>query len=206
MSKTSAHLVADLRLKRKALHANIEALQGKVHSVTDWRQQFERHPLLMSAAAMGAGALLATLTARTERHRDSPDGAVASDGSARPPQSHEPQPAGFARQIWEPLREVLIDIAVLRLTAMLEGTPPGSKDPPASSGPARGRVEPKIDDSQQTEPMRSAAERAAARDHDAEADESRGSDPGEPTQRETTSPDPRAKATARRAGSRTRLE
>ena len=206
MSKTSAHLVADLQLKRKAMHANIEALQEKVHSVTDWRQQFERHPLLMSAAAMGAGALLATLTARTERHRDPPDGAVASDGTARPRQSNEPQPEGFARQIWEPLRDVLIDIAVLRLTEMLEGKPPGSKDPPASSGPARGRVEPKIDDSQQTESMRSAAERAGARDHDAEADESRGSDPGEPTQRETTSPDPRAKATARRAGSRTRLE
>ena len=148
MSKTSEQIAADIRLKRKALHANVEELQAKVHSVTDWRQQFERHPVVMTTAAMGAGALLATLTGRIGRRRDTPDSAVASDVPARPRQSNDRQQAGLARQVWEPLKAALIDIAVLRLTEMLERKPSGSKDPPAGNGPARGRLEPQIDDSQ----------------------------------------------------------
>lgn len=206
MSKSSEQIAADIRLKRKALHANVEALQVKVHAVTDWRHQFERHPVLMSAAAMGAGALLATLAGKTERRQDIPESAVASDEPARTRQSNDRQPAGFARQVWAPLKEALIGIAVLRITEMLERKPSGAKDRPADDGPARGRVEPQVDDSQQTEPSRSAAERRAARHQDADADESLGSDPGAPAQPETASQDPRARAAARRGGSRTRLE
>ncbi|MGC8518169.1 MAG: hypothetical protein ACP5P4_06520 [Steroidobacteraceae bacterium] len=138
MSKTSEQIAADIALKRKALHVNVEELQAKVRSVTDWRQQFERHPVMMSAAAVGAGALLATLTGGTERARDPPEGAVASDVPAGPRQSNGRPQSGLARRVWEPLQDALIDIAVVRLTEMLERKPLGSKQPPAGNGPARG--------------------------------------------------------------------
>ena len=80
MNKTSDQIAADLRLKRQAFHASVEELQAKLKSVTDWRQQFEQHPVMMIAAAMGAGALLATVAGRAERRRATPPvSAVASD-------------------------------------------------------------------------------------------------------------------------------
>ena len=79
MNKTSDQIAADLRLKRQAFHASVEELQAKLKSVTDWRQQFEQHPVMMIAAAMGAGALLATVAGRAERRRATPPvSAVAS--------------------------------------------------------------------------------------------------------------------------------
>ena len=145
MNKTSDQIAADLRLKRQAFHASVEELQAKLKSVTDWRQQFEQHLVMMIAEAMGAGALLATVAGRAERRRATPPvSAVASDVSGRPSQSNDHQQEGIARQVWEPLKEALIDIAVLRLTGMLERKLPGSKDPPAGNGPSQGRVEPQI--------------------------------------------------------------
>lgn len=210
MSKASEHIAADIRLKRKALLANVEALQAKVRSVTDWRQQFERHPVMMTAAAVGAGALLATLVGGTERRRDPPDGALAADGPARPRPSSDRSGTRLARRVWEPLQEALIDIAVLRVTEMLERKPRSSTQPPAGDGPDRQRAEPQSDDSAQTEPSPRAAERAAARYRDAETDESLGPDPLERAPRETASQEMQSRAAvgaaARRAGSRTRLE
>lgn len=172
MSKTSSQIAADIELKRQAVRANVEELRAKVHSLTDWRRQFERHPVLMSAAAMGAGALLATLVGRAARPRGTPQSAADPNTPDRPRPSAERTAAGLAGQMWEPLKDALIDIAVLRLTGLLERKTAGSK---VSAASAR---------------------------HDANTAEVPESDPREPPERETTAQDSRSAAAVRAAARR----
>jgi len=57
--------VADLREQvddeRRDLSRNLTELKTRAESALDWRDQVQRHPALVAAAALGAGMLLAQL-------------------------------------------------------------------------------------------------------------------------------------------------
>jgi hypothetical protein len=55
MGKTADQIVSDIDLTREELKSNLEELETRMKSVTDWRTQFERHPgaTLLTAAAVG---------------------------------------------------------------------------------------------------------------------------------------------------------
>jgi hypothetical protein len=61
MGKTADQIVSDIDLTREELKSNLEELETRMKSVTDWRTQFERHPGKMAAAALVGGVLLSMM-------------------------------------------------------------------------------------------------------------------------------------------------
>jgi hypothetical protein len=59
MGKTPDQIETQIETKRGDLRSNLEELEDKVKSVTDWRQQFRSNPGLMLGLAFGGGMLLA---------------------------------------------------------------------------------------------------------------------------------------------------
>ena len=53
---------------REHLGSNLQELEQKVKSVTDWRYYFRKNPMAMIGMAFGAGVLLAATTGR-KRHK-----------------------------------------------------------------------------------------------------------------------------------------
>jgi len=62
MGETTDQIENYIEHKREDLGSNILELEQKVKGVTDWRQQFQRNPTALMAAAFGGGLLLAFLT------------------------------------------------------------------------------------------------------------------------------------------------
>ena len=53
--RSPAEIRRDIELKRRQLGTSVEALRGRVNTLTDWRRQAEEHKeqLIMGAAAVG---------------------------------------------------------------------------------------------------------------------------------------------------------
>ena len=137
MRETREKIEARIKGEFAALRSNFDELETKVKSATDWRQLFARHPGTMVAAAFGAGALLAVMSGRRNR---SPGQAVSSaerHASASPLPASDQRHNGVARQIWDPLKEALIGVAVTRATGMLEQLLGSAHEEPKNKGSAK---------------------------------------------------------------------
>ena len=62
MNETTDEIQGHIRDRREDLNANIQELEQKVKSATDWRQHFDKSPGMFLAAALGGGLLLALVT------------------------------------------------------------------------------------------------------------------------------------------------
>ena len=67
MGETTDQIETHLETKQDALRSNLEELEQKVKSVTDWRRQFRNNPGLMLGLAFGGGMLLAGVMRRPRR-------------------------------------------------------------------------------------------------------------------------------------------
>jgi hypothetical protein len=56
-----AELSRQMDRERRDLSRNLTELKTRAESALDWRDQVQKHPALVSAAALGAGMLLAQL-------------------------------------------------------------------------------------------------------------------------------------------------
>ena len=61
MGQTTRQIEAHIEDTREDLGANLNELEQKVKSVTDWKQQFRSNPMTMLGVAFGGGILLATM-------------------------------------------------------------------------------------------------------------------------------------------------
>ena len=61
MDKTTDQIANDIDRTRDDLKANLEELETRMKSVTDWRAHFEKRPAALLAAAMVGGVLLSTM-------------------------------------------------------------------------------------------------------------------------------------------------
>ena len=64
MGETTDQIETHIRETRQDLSANLNELEQKVKSVTDWRQQYQKSPGTFLAVALGGGLLLAMMTRR----------------------------------------------------------------------------------------------------------------------------------------------
>jgi len=59
----SCYLERYIENKREDLGSNLQELEQKVKSVTDWRQQVQNNPMTIIGAAFGGGVLLVSMKA-----------------------------------------------------------------------------------------------------------------------------------------------
>lgn len=120
MRETTKQIEAHIEDKYKTLRSNFDELEDKVESATDWRKAFARHPGAMVAAAFGAGALLAVLTGRRSAGPGQAESSAEPHASATPLAASAHRRHGAAGQIWDPVREALIGVAVTQASGLLE--------------------------------------------------------------------------------------
>lgn len=205
MNKSSEQIAADIEDKRHALHVNVAELRAKVSAFTDWRQQFERHPGMMLGVAIGAGAMLALARGRRARYRGE---AVSTDAARRAPQSSEGRQKSVADQIWEPVKDMLIGVAVQRATEVFEQMLPASKVQPKASAvhetaPQRAVV---ATEAEHSVPLGNAAEHNRTRRREGDADEPVRSGQSKQAQRSFAAQETPNNTPVPRADHRTRME
>ena len=61
MGETTNQIEANIESARDNLGSNLNELERKVKSVTDWKQHFQTKPMTMLGVAFGGGILLATM-------------------------------------------------------------------------------------------------------------------------------------------------
>ena len=70
MGETTRQIEAHIEATRKDLGANLQEVENKVKSATDWRLHFHARPIAMLGLAFGCGALLALMVGRKRGAND----------------------------------------------------------------------------------------------------------------------------------------
>ncbi len=107
--------------KREDLGSNIRELEQKVKSATDWRQQFEKNPMVMVGAAFGGGVLLATMLSSGGRSRRR----YASEPHDKAPHAGTDHQKHKALETWDNIKGALIGVAATRFQGFLGELVPG---------------------------------------------------------------------------------
>ena len=61
MGQATSQIEAHIEDTRADLGSNLQELEQKVKSVTDWKQHFQKNPMTLLGVAFGGGILLATM-------------------------------------------------------------------------------------------------------------------------------------------------
>ena len=70
MGQTTDQIASDIHRKRADLKSNLEELETRLKTVTDWREQFRRRPGAMMVAALVGGVLLSSMLGKRSSHPD----------------------------------------------------------------------------------------------------------------------------------------
>ncbi len=69
MGQTASQIENHIENKRADLSSNLQELEYRVKSATDWRRQFQSRPAAFLGMAFGGGILLAAMTSSGRRRR-----------------------------------------------------------------------------------------------------------------------------------------
>jgi hypothetical protein len=123
MGQTTQQIEAHIENTRENLGSNLNALEQKVKSVTDWRQHFQSNPMTMLGVAFGGGILLSTMLAgrRHSRgeHRISGHSAGSEPHAGTDLQKHK------ALETWDKIKGALIGVAATRFKDFVGDVVPG---------------------------------------------------------------------------------
>src|SRR5882757_8740628 len=120
MGETTDQIATQVDNAREDLGSNLQELERRVKSATDWRQQFRNNPMMMVGLAFGGGVFLATM-AGGRRNRlsgmssratvpltsESSTRAIASRGIA----NREKQQV---LETWDNIKDALVGVAASR--------------------------------------------------------------------------------------------
>lgn len=70
MDEKSDQIVNHIETQRSQLGRNLDELESRVRSTTDWRRQFDQHPAVMMGVALGGGLLLGALVNGSSSRRN----------------------------------------------------------------------------------------------------------------------------------------
>jgi hypothetical protein len=139
MGQTTDQLENQIENKREDLKSNLQELETRVKTATDWRHYFAKHTGTMIAAAFGGGVLLATMVGgRSNRASLSQAG-----GSSSEPE--RPWRTGTKHEVLEnveSIKSALVGAAATKFKGILGEVVPGFKEHLAKAEADRGR-EPK---------------------------------------------------------------
>lgn len=136
MGTTTDQIESHIEHQREDLRSNLEELEARVKSVTDWRRQFRRSPALGLGLAFGGGLLLAAVLgarARREPGYRPVHAARRESGQGRRPMRHA----------WDNLQSAVIGVAAARATDALTQVLHGFIDRLAGSDGAGSPAEPR---------------------------------------------------------------
>ena len=119
MGETTNQIEANIESARDNLGSNLNELERKVKSVTDWKQHFQTKPMTMLGVAFGGGILLATMmggrrSRRTERRLSASDPHAGTEY-----QKHK------AMEAWDNIKGALIGVAATRFKDFVGEVVPG---------------------------------------------------------------------------------
>ena len=123
MDTAADQIASHIQRTRDDLSSNINELENKVKSVTDWKQQFQAHPMLLMGIAFGGGVVLAGMLSSSETR--------GSWGNDTEPSTYrngnmalENSPAW---KTWEATKMALIGLAASRIKEVVDEVIPGFK-------------------------------------------------------------------------------
>jgi hypothetical protein len=67
MGERPERIAKHIEAERSQLGSNLQELEHKVKTATDWRAQFQKHPMTMIGVAFGGGVMLSTLLGQPRR-------------------------------------------------------------------------------------------------------------------------------------------
>ena len=118
MGQTTDQIENQIENKREDLKSNLQELETRVKSATDWRHYFREHSGPMVAAAFGAGVLLSTVIGKRSvsiPQRAPTEGARLATSATR----HE------VIKNWETITGALVAAAATKVKGMLGEVVPG---------------------------------------------------------------------------------
>ena len=93
MGEATSQIEAHIENTREELGSNLQELEQKVKSVTDWKHHFQKNPMTLLGVAFGGGILLANMLGGRKNSRRARGVYNSSVESQPPPTSPvEPQP------------------------------------------------------------------------------------------------------------------
>ena len=121
MGETTNQIEAHIENTRDNLGSNLNELERKVKSVTDWRQHFQSNPMTMIGLAFGGGILLATVMGgrRSRRSERSYASQPSEPHAGTDHQKHK------AMETWDNIKGALIGVAVTRFKDFVGEVIPG---------------------------------------------------------------------------------
>jgi hypothetical protein len=123
MGQTADQIEQHIAQTRDTLGTNLEELEHKVKAVTDWKQQFQKHPMTMIGFAFGGGVLLAAMLGGRKRN--------GQRFPAAPPSGNFAESFTRKHQAFETLDAVkgaLLGVAATKIKDYVEGIVPGFGD------------------------------------------------------------------------------
>jgi hypothetical protein len=135
MGQTTDQIENQIENRREDLKSNLQELETRVKTATDWRRYFADHTGPMIAAAFGGGVLLAAMLGG-RNNRASPSSGDYSPEAARVSRS------GTKHEVLENLdsiKSALVGAAATKFKGVLSEVVPGFREHLAKAEADRGR-------------------------------------------------------------------
>ena len=154
MGESTSEIERDIAAERNELGRNLQLLEHKARSLTDWRMHFRKHPFALMAVALGGGALLGLLTSRLRETQATQPEYDEEERFLEPEEPRYSAPSAFAasaararRQFgdtWDRIADALLAVASAKAIQFVANKVPGFREEysarhPEHSGFSTGR-------------------------------------------------------------------
>jgi hypothetical protein len=144
MGESTSQIERDIAAERNELGRNLQLLENKARSLTDWRMHFRKHPFALMAVALGGGALLGVLSTRlNEIQATEPE--YDEERFLEPEEPRYSQPSAFAasaararRQFgdtWDHIADALLAVVSAKAIQFVANKVPGFREEYTSRHP-----------------------------------------------------------------------
>ncbi len=120
MGQTTHQIERHIEHTRGALGSNLQELEYKVKSVTDWKQHFQSNPMTMLGVAFGGGILLATMLGGSKKHE--------KEDSDSAPHAGTDHQKNKALETWDNIKGALIGVAATKFKDFVGEIVPGFQE------------------------------------------------------------------------------
>jgi len=124
MGQTTSQIEAHIEDTRADLGSNLQELEQKVKSVTDWRQHFRSNPMTMVGVAFGGGVLLATMMGGRKHRRGERSFSTPMSGSHAGSEHQKNK----ALETFDSIKGALIGVAATRFKDFVGEVVPGFQE------------------------------------------------------------------------------